>query len=97
MHVEHSLQEHRRASGYISRQDFLSLLQTNHPKDTSTDHTALLREKQGEFYEKMGEINNPNHPKEVTICPIHNNTHYCDYKIQGGKCECICTCNHPKE
>lgn len=34
--------------------------------------------------------------KEITICPIHDNTHFCKYKVGGAKCECKCTCV-PKE
>lgn len=32
---------------------------------------------------------------DVVVCPIHDNTHYCRFKIltaPNGKCECVCTC-----
>lgn len=31
-------------------------------------------------------------PAEIKVCPIHDKTHYCEYKIGGAKCECKCTC-----
>lgn len=29
--------------------------------------------------------------REIKVCPIHDDTHYCKFKIREG-CNCICTC-----
>lgn len=33
---------------------------------------------------------------DIKLCPIHDNTHYCKYKIGDG-CKCKCTCTREEK
>lgn len=46
----------------------------------------------GKVNELVDYVNKLNYKgKDIKLCPIHDNTHYCKYKIGDG-CKCKCTC-----